>query len=127
MQARTASVIGHIVLDILLIPLMVSTGLGLLFAGTLGMSVQVLAMGLVIFAYVGFLVVDIILTLALGLAPAGSRRAIFYQWYMFALVAWLVYGLCQVSGLGIAMSLLVACAVSAGLFLRKQLLRKYLK
>lgn len=125
MQARTAGVIGHIILDIILIPLLVSTGLGLLFAGTLGLSVQALAMGLILFAYVGFLVVDIALTLSLGLAPAGSRRATFYSWYMFTVVAWLVYGLCTTAGLDTPLAILCTAAIVAGLFLRRKLLRRY--
>ena len=93
----------------------------MLFAGALALSVQALAMGLIILAYVGFLVVDIVMTLVLGLAPAGSKRAVVYSWYMVALVAWLVYGLCTTAGLNAALSVLFTVGIVAALFLRKRL------
>jgi len=127
MSLRTFGAIGHIVVDILLIPFVIGTGLLVLFTGALSMSADALIMGLVFLAAVVFLVVDIIVTLVLGIAPPGSRRAGLYQWYSAGFAGLFVLGIGLGAGLNAAVALLCAAGVVAGFYLRQRLLHAPLR
>jgi hypothetical protein len=79
MSVKTFGVIGHIVVDVALIPFTLSAALGVFFAGVLGLSTSTIALALALVGATVVLVADIVITLALGVAPPGSRRAAFYQ------------------------------------------------